>query len=158
MGSICSFERWVCKSAIAYTEGRAVRYGLFGSETLARLAALPRLRWVRLEDFAPLSVSYQSIMGREERAVVAMSAQLRLHDRRVFDYELTLSNRRCDLLILVCSTLASPISDRESPRDVRGDAASVLPGAMFHRSEGRTWGHGTNQTGSSRSFPSIPCP
>lgn len=114
MESVNSFERGLCKSAIAYTEGRVVRYGLFGPGTPARLAALPRLRWVRLEGIAPLGASYQSITAREERAVVAMSALLRLHGRRVFDHEITLSNRRCDLLILVCSTLASTVSGRES--------------------------------------------
>lgn len=132
MGSVNSFERGLCESAIAYTEGRAVRYGLFGLETPARLAALPRLRWVRLEGIAPLGASYQSITGREEKAVVVMSAQLRLHGRRVFDHEITLSNRRCDLLILVCSTLASSVSGRKSPRDIRGDTASVLPVVLLH--------------------------
>ena len=97
-------------------DGATARIGpeAVGTAIAARLAALPRLRWVRLEGIAPLGASYQSITAREERAVVAMSALLRLHGRRVFDHEITLSNRRCDLLILVCSTLASTVSGRES--------------------------------------------
>ncbi len=109
MRSNSSFERWACKSAVVYAEGRKVRYGLFGSEALARLAGLPRLRWVRLENIAPPRASYQSIMAQEERVVTAMSDLLRPHGRKVFDHEILLSTQRCDLLILIsrvstCST------------------------------------------------------
>ncbi len=131
MGSIRSFERWDCKSAIAYTEGRAVRFGLFGPGALAWLAARPRLRWIRLEGIAPLGASYQSITAREEKVVVAMSAQLHLHGRRVFDHEITLSNRCCDLLILVSRAPTSHFPDVESHRDLRGDVASVPGEAML---------------------------
>ena len=118
MGSVSSFERWACKSAVVYTSGREVRYGLFGPEALARLAGLSRLRWIRLEGIASPWVSYRSIMIREERAVAAMSAQLCLHGRRVFDHEIILSPRRCDLLILVSRAPTSSIPNVEGHGDV----------------------------------------
>lgn len=131
MGSVSSFERWACKSAVVYTSGREVRYGLFGPEALARLAGLSRLRWIRLEGIASPWASYRSIMVREERAVAAMSAQLCLHGRRVFDHEIILSPRRCDLLILVSRAPTCSTPDVESHGDVQGNVASVLRDGMI---------------------------
>ena len=111
MGSVSSFEQRIGKSAVAYTEGREVRYGLFGSDALTRLAGLPRLRWIRLEDIASPWASYRSIMAQEERAIVVMSDLLGLHGRRVFDHEIILSPRRRDLLILISRAPTSFITD-----------------------------------------------
>lgn len=102
MGSVSSFERWISKSAVVYTEGREVRYGLFGPKALTRLAGLPRLRWIRLEDIASPWASSRSIMAQEERAIALMSDLLDMHGRRVFDHEIILSPKCCDLLILIC--------------------------------------------------------
>jgi hypothetical protein len=111
MGSVNSFERWNSKSAVVYTAGREVRYGLFGPKALTRLAGLPRLRWIRLEDIASPWASYRSIMAQEERAIVVMSDLLDLHGRRVFDHEIILSPKCCDLLILISRAPTSFITD-----------------------------------------------
>ncbi len=60
-----------------------------------------------------------------------MSAQLRLHGRRVFDHEIILSSRRCDLLILVSCAPTSPFLGVESHGDLRSDVASVSREAML---------------------------
>lgn len=125
MGSVSSFERWISQSAVAYTAGREVRYGLFGTKALTRLAGLPRLRWIRLEGIASPRASSRSIMTQEERAIAMMSDLLDLHGRRVFDHEIILSPKCCDLLILISRALTSPNTDLESCDDVRGDVVTV---------------------------------
>lgn len=60
-----------------------------------------------------------------------MSAQLCLHGRRVFDHEIILSPRRCDLLILVSRAPTCSTPDVESHGDVQGNVASVLRDGMI---------------------------
>ena len=125
MGSVSSFERWISQSAVAYTAGREVRYGLFGPKALTRLAGLPRLRWIRLEGIASPRASSRSIMPQEERAIAMMSDLLDLHGRRVFDHEIILSPKCCDLLILVSRAPTSPIMDAESYDGLQEDVVAV---------------------------------